>query len=334
MGKCYFDSNESQTWWTLHTWLLHASEWVRSYSTAGRSYMSVHLQSHCSNKCIIQWNIICFLKKIFQSTLWKSGQQCPCLVPSYISFHNFPNPLFLFSFFPAFTSVLLSLSWPESLTTMKWGLSPIVRRPREETGAGPAALSGAVRYPDRKQLEGCCCHWTPALRSAASPGRAVRKPGLIYGSIHYYSWKTQTWMLVYFVWSRQLFADVLCRSVSGRFRPVFSQGCRLAKRVNKRPPDQVDNNKTFYLVDSYIRCNRSPCNVVKQAYLAHRCLFSAHLRTFVACLHVRVNKAQKNAAFIGTNSAFGSVVSVQGSSLKPFPSALVSAWRPLCITVN
>lgn len=33
---------------------------------------------------------------------------------------------------------------------------PIVRRPQEETGAGSAALSGPVRYPDRKQLEGCC----------------------------------------------------------------------------------------------------------------------------------------------------------------------------------
>lgn len=28
-------------------------------------------------------------------------------------------------------------------------------RPQEETGAGPAALSGPVRHPDRKQLEGC-----------------------------------------------------------------------------------------------------------------------------------------------------------------------------------
>lgn len=31
----------------------------------------------------------------------------------------------------------------------------VVMRPREETGAGPAALSGPVRHPDRKQLEGC-----------------------------------------------------------------------------------------------------------------------------------------------------------------------------------
>lgn len=31
----------------------------------------------------------------------------------------------------------------------------VVMRPREETGAGPAALSGPVRHPERKQLEGC-----------------------------------------------------------------------------------------------------------------------------------------------------------------------------------
>lgn len=57
------------------------------------------------------------------------------------------------------------------------GFSLTNTRPREETGAGPAALSGPVRHPDRKQLEGLL---SARRRSAASSGRAVRKPGLMY----------------------------------------------------------------------------------------------------------------------------------------------------------
>lgn len=128
---------------------------------------------------------------------------------------------------------------------MKWGLSPIVRRPREETGAGPAALSGAVRYPDRKQLEGCCCRWTQALRSAAIPGRAVRKPGLTYGSVRYYSRETHTGLLVYFVWSRQMFADVLCGAVSGRFRPAGRSDVDLQHASTRDLTRWIEN--AFYL---------------------------------------------------------------------------------------
>lgn len=54
-------------------------------------------------------------------------------------------------------SVLCCVSWMQSLTTRTRGLSSFMG-PWEETDA---ALSGPVRYPDRKQLEGCC-HWTQA----------------------------------------------------------------------------------------------------------------------------------------------------------------------------
>lgn len=43
----------------------------------------------------------------------------------------------------------------------------VVMRPREETGAGPAALSGPVRHPDRKQLEAAGA--AGALRAPTEP---------------------------------------------------------------------------------------------------------------------------------------------------------------------
>lgn len=77
--------------------------------------------------------------------------------------------------------VLYTFSVVVSLTTVRWAPGPVVRRPREETGAGPAALSGPVRYPDRKQLEAAAAAAEHKMWRAASSGRATRKPGLIYG---------------------------------------------------------------------------------------------------------------------------------------------------------
>lgn len=46
---------------------------------------------------------------------------------------------------------------------------PIVRRPQQEAGAGPAALSGPVRYPDRKPLWAALSTDSAALRAPAEP---------------------------------------------------------------------------------------------------------------------------------------------------------------------
>lgn len=130
---------------------------------------------------------------------------------------------------------VLSLSWPESLTTIEWGLSPIVRRPQEETGAGPAALSGLVRYPDRKQLEGCCSRWAQEAveRCELRPSHTETRPDIRLYMLLQLKDAESKCSRQYFMWSRQLFADEVCGSVSSSLDldlAYLSQRCRLKMR--------------------------------------------------------------------------------------------------------
>lgn len=140
-------------------------------------------------------------------------EQFPWLLPWFISIHNFPRGPSVFLMLP----VLYTFSVVVSLTTVRWAQGPVVRRPREETGAGPAALSGPVRYPDRKQLEAAAAaaeHKT-VESCELRPSHTETRPDIRL-NVCSCSERTQEWMLVYSVWGRRA-----PQVGAGTFRPVW-----------------------------------------------------------------------------------------------------------------
>lgn len=89
-----------------------------------------------------------------------------CGVRSYISFHNFPSLLL-------FTCVHSVLSLRQSGSPDHCVKESVLRRPWQETGAGPAALSGPVTHPERKQVEAAASELSElrARRDSRKPAR-------------------------------------------------------------------------------------------------------------------------------------------------------------------
>ena len=141
--------------------------------------------------------------------------------------------------------VLYTFSLVVSLTPGKWAPGPVGRRAREETGAGPAALSGPVRYPDRKQLEAAAAAAAAEHKTVEScelrPSHTETRPDI---RLNVCSWseRTQEWMLVYSVWGRRA-----PQVGAGTFRPVWRSDAdsTCAKNKNKKESDQV-NKIHFY----------------------------------------------------------------------------------------